>query len=90
MAIAEPIHTPGSEAHADNPLGILDKMEVISACGCRVGVVDRVEGNSIKLTRNDSPDGHHHFLPLGWVDRVEDRVMLNRNASDVTNDWGTD
>src|SRR5258708_6078700 len=44
---------------------IRDHMDVIGSCGNRLGVVDHVEGDSIKLTRKDSPDDRHHFIPLG-------------------------
>src|SRR5260370_1242234 len=40
--------------------GIKEHMDVIASCGTKVGVVDRVEGNAIKLTKKDSPDGQHH------------------------------
>src|SRR3954454_21487680 len=41
-------------------------MAVYSSCGCKVGVVDHLEVGSIKLTKNDSPDGQHHYVPVDW------------------------
>src|ERR1022692_4471989 len=35
--------------------GISEHMQVIASCGKQVGIVDRVEGAAIKLTKNDSP-----------------------------------
>lgn len=43
--------------------GIKERMDVIASCGKKVGVVDHVEGGAIKLTKNDSKDGQHHFIP---------------------------
>ncbi|WP_102958273.1 DUF2171 domain-containing protein [Mangrovicella endophytica] len=65
--------------------GIKEHMDVIGADGVHVGTVDRVEGDRIKLTKNDSGEGHHrghhHFIPLGLVAEVEgDAVRLSANA----------
>jgi hypothetical protein len=59
--------------------------EVIGSDGVHVGTVDRVEGDRIKLTKNDSGmghhRGHHHFIPLSLVAEVEDgTVRLSANA----------
>ena len=64
---------------------IKEHAEVIGADGVNVGKVDRVEGNRIKLTRQDSGEGkhkgHHHFVPLGLVAEVEGgKVRLSANA----------
>src|SRR5436853_486435 len=61
-------HKPMSAA---DMTAIKPHMEVISSCGCRVGTVDHMEGGAIKLTQKDSPDGQHHFIPTGWVARVD-------------------
>src|ERR1700726_712469 len=44
--------------------GIKVHMDVIASCGKKVGVVDHVEGGAIKLTKKDSPDDQHHFIPV--------------------------
>ena len=49
---------------------IREHMEVYGSCGNFLGKVDHVEGDQIKLTKNDSPDGQHHLIPLTWVARV--------------------
>lgn len=64
---------------------IRDHMEVIGADGVHIGTVDRLEGDRIKLTLDDSGQGshqrHHHFLPIGLVAEVEgERVRLSANA----------
>jgi hypothetical protein len=56
---------------------IRDHMEVVGSDGARIGVVDRVEGERLKLTRDASPTGEHRFLPLALVSRVDDRVHLS-------------
>jgi hypothetical protein len=62
-------------------------MEVISSCGCTMGKVDHLDGNSIKLTKNDSPDGQHHFVPLTQVERVDDHVHLKTDAEETRQQW---
>ena len=62
---------------------IREHMDVISSCGCKVGKVDRVEGDSIKLTKADSPDGQHHLIPKSWVASVDEQVHLSKNAEEV-------
>ncbi len=62
----------------------------IASCGTKVGVVDRVEGGAIKLTKNDSPDGQHHFVPTGWVDRVDNHVHLKMNSKEAELGWKSD
>jgi hypothetical protein len=65
-------------------------MEVISSCGCTMGKVDHLEGNSIKLTKNDSPDGQHHFIPKDWVESVDNHVHLRKNAEETLQEWKPD
>jgi len=62
-------------------------MQVIASCGTRVGMVDHMEGGAIKLTQKDSPDGMHHFIPTGWVARVDEHVHLNKNSEDARREW---
>lgn len=40
---------------------IQDHMEVVDARGMHVGTVDHLEGDRIKLARDDSPDNRHHY-----------------------------
>ena len=49
--------------------GIRDHMDVIASCGSKVGVVDGVQGDVVKLTRKDSPDNQHHFIPTPITQR---------------------
>ena len=64
---------------------IREHMEIIGADGGPVGTVDRVEGDRIKLTKQDSGEGshrgHHHYVPAALIAEVEgDRVRLSANA----------
>ncbi len=69
---------------------IAEHMEVVGNDGQHVGTVDKVEGNRIKLTKKDDPDGsgqHHHFIPLGAVDAVQGgKVQLNMPANAAKGD----
>lgn len=54
---------------------------VIGADGVHVGTVDHVDGDRIKLTKQDSGDQHHHWISGGLVAAVEgDTVRLSANA----------
>jgi hypothetical protein len=63
---------------------VREQMEVIGADGVRVGTVDRVDGNRIKLTKVENVgahEGHHHYISRGLVAEVEgDQVRLSANA----------
>lgn len=59
---------------------IQEHMEVVGSCGNHVGVVDHVDGDRIKLTRKDSADGQHHYLPISTIARVENgKAMTSMN-----------
>jgi hypothetical protein len=65
---------------------IKEHMEVIGADGVHVGMVDKVEGDRIKLTRKDSGEGahkgHHHYIDRGLVAGVEgDKVRLSATGA---------
>ena len=71
---------------------IREHMEVIGADGVHVGTVDHVQGDRLKLTKNDSPgaavegqegahSGHHHYISQGLIAEIEgDKVRLSANA----------
>ena len=69
---------------------IQEHAEVIGADGVHVGTVDHLDGDRIKLTKNDSPqteDGQgakHHYISLGLVADVEDgKVRLSANGAEA-------
>lgn len=71
-------------------VAIREHMDVVASCGKTIGKVDHVEGNVIKLTKSDSSDGMHHFIPMSWVDRVDDHVHLSKNSMDAEAGWKSD
>jgi len=67
---------------------IKEHMPVMAANGESIGTVDGLEGgNTIKLTKD--AQGHHHWIPLAWVARVDKQVRLNRPAQQVRREWAT-
>ena len=60
-------------------------MEVVGSDGEHVGTVDKVEGDRIKLTKNDpQAQGQHRFIPLNAVASVEEGVVeLNLTADEA-------
>lgn len=70
--------------------GIRERMDVIASCGTKVGVVDHADAGVIKLTRKDSTDGLHHFIPTGWVDHVDSHVHLRKNSVETRQGWQSD
>lgn len=62
-------------------LRIFEHMEVTDCDGQHIGTVDEIEGQRIKLTRSDSEDGMHHYLPLDAVDTIDDnRIYLKQDT----------
>ena len=56
---------------------IREHMEVLGPEGRHVGTVDKVEGDRIKLTKNDpAADGEHHYVGLDQVASVDTAVRL--------------
>lgn len=56
-------------------------MDVIGSDGVRIGSVDHVDGDRIKLARGGAADGAHHYVPLSAVDRVDAHVHLSTTAA---------
>ena len=71
------------------PVHIQEHMDVISSDFKVVGKVDHLEGaDAIKLTKTSSPTGEsHHFIPMSWVDRVDQHVHLNKTGAEVLAHW---
>ena len=62
---------------------IQEHMDVIAADGEKIGKVDHMQDGKIKLTKNDSPDGQHHLVPLEWIDHIDAHVHLNKTLGDI-------
>ncbi len=60
---------------------IKEHADVIGADGVHVGTVDHLDGDQIKLTKKDSDDQRHHYVPIALVAEIEDgTVRLSANA----------
>ena len=60
---------------------IKEHAQVMGADGVHVGIVDHVQGERIKLTKQDSVDQRHHYIPCSLIAEVEDGVVrLSANA----------
>jgi len=73
------------------PMMIKENMEVLGSDGVHVGTVDQMEGaDAVKLAKDD-PDagGEHHFIPLAWVDHVDEHVHLKQAAAEAMARWKT-
>lgn len=62
---------------------IEEHMDVIAADGEKIGKVDHMQDGKIKLTKTDSPDHQHHFVPLLWIDHIDQHVHLNKSLADI-------
>lgn len=52
-----------------------------------LGKVDHIQGESLKLAKDEK--GKHHLIPLDWVDRIDDKIHLNKPFADVVRTWQT-
>ncbi|WP_310535304.1 DUF2171 domain-containing protein [Novosphingobium sp.] len=58
-----------------------EQMDVVDANGDHCGTIDSIDGDRIKLTRNDSTDGQHHYVEMGQVAGIEGgQVRLNSTS----------
>ena len=65
-----------------------EQMEVVGSDGETIGKVDRIAGDRVILTKNDSPDGRHHSIPCTMIDKVEgDRLLLDCKAEEAQRQW---
>jgi hypothetical protein len=83
------LETPGEQVmNASVPTHkIYEHMDVVCVKGGKLGVVDRVEDDRIKLTAKDSKDGQHHYIPLHLVDYVDTSVHLLKPGDEIMKDW---
>jgi hypothetical protein len=67
---------------------VTEHMEVVGSDGGHVGTVDKVRGDRIILAKSDPASGGvHHSVPCSWVERVEEKVMLNKSADEASSEW---
>jgi len=67
---------------------VSEHMEVVGSDGSHVGKVDKVRGDRIILTKNDTDaGGHHHSIPSRWIQSVDDKVTLRKTADEAQAAW---
>lgn len=67
---------------------VMAHMDVIASDGTKVGTVDHMDGaDTIKLAKTTSPDGEHHYIPMAWVDHIDQHVHLKRTTAEVKAAW---
>ena len=71
------------------PMMIKEHMEVVGSDGVHVGTVDHMEGaDEVKLAKTDkAADSEHHFIPLAWVDHVDNKVHLKQAGAEAKARW---
>ena len=77
MATRTPVNTETIREH----------MPVVCSDGGQFATVDHIDGNSIKLTKDDK--GQHHWIPFDWVTRVDQHVHVDRPGKQAMKDWST-
>ncbi len=76
----------GVTAAAVDMSQIRECMELIGRDGQHVGFVNRVEGDQIKLAREDpAAGGRHDYVPVGQVDAIV--VRLAQPADQARQQW---
>ena len=64
---------------------IREHMPIVCSNNQQFGMVDSVEGDSIKLTKDSS--GRHHWIPSSWVTSVDDKVHVDRPGQQAMKEW---
>ena len=64
---------------------IREHMPVVCSNNKLFGTVDRVEGDFVKLTKDDQ--GQHHWFPMDWVTRVDQHVHVDRPGDQAMREW---
>lgn len=68
---------------------IKEGMPVVCSKDGQFAVVDHMQGaSSIKLNRDDK--GKHHFIPMSWVTKVDDKVHVDRPGDQAMREWTTE
>ena len=65
---------------------IRDHMPVIGSDSNEFATVDHLDtGDTIKLTKDEN--GKHHWIPIAWVTRVDDKVHIDRPGQQAMQEW---
>ncbi len=66
---------------------IREHMPVVCSNNGQFATVDHLDGDSIKLTKDDQ--GQHHWIPLTWVTTVDDKVHVDRPGQQAMREWSS-
>ena len=66
---------------------IKEHMPIVCSEGVQFGTVDHLDGNAIKVTKDEQ--GQHHWIPLSWVTRVDEHVHIDRPGEQAMQEWFT-
>lgn len=72
----------------DKTQNIKEDMPVVCSDNKQFATVDRVEGDSIKVTKDEK--GQHHYFPAEWVTEVDDKVHIDRPGQQAMQQWSTE
>jgi hypothetical protein len=65
---------------------IKSNMPVVCSKNGQFATVDHMDGAStIKLSKDDK--GAHHFIPISWVTKVDDKVHIDRTGEQAMREW---
>ncbi|MBX7116736.1 MAG: DUF2171 domain-containing protein [Myxococcaceae bacterium] len=65
---------------------IKPNLPVVGSDNVQCAVVDHMEDrDTIRLNKDEK--GEHHFIPLAWVESVDDKVHLSRTGDEVKRQW---
>jgi hypothetical protein len=64
---------------------VREHMPVVCSNNGQFGTVDHVDGDYVKLTRDDK--GQHHWIPAAWVTNVDDKVHVDRPGDQAMREW---
>jgi hypothetical protein len=68
------------------PNQIKPNAPVVCSDDGQFAVVDHIEGTeNIRLKKDDK--GQHHFIPLSWVTKVDDKVHIDRPGDQAMREW---
>jgi hypothetical protein len=66
-----------------DPLELRQGIPVIGADGATIGIVESIEGDTLRLRRGSTADGRGHRIPLAWIDRMDGgAVHLNQSRTE--------
>lgn len=69
----------------DKSWNIQPHLPVVCSNNKQFATVDHVDGDHIKLTKDDQ--GQHHWIPLSWVTRVDQQVHVDRPGDQAMREW---